>query len=92
MTKYIAKRKPTYIFNVQDRNKYRQHIQDFRLEAIELMFLILNKCICDSSVQVQYLITDSPSTRQKAILLISLLMNSNNIPFLSDSIESILIN
>ena len=87
MTKYIAKREPTHVFNIQEGDKYRQHIQGRRLGSMELIFLILGECICDSSVRVQYLITDPPSTRQKAILPISLLINSNDTPFWPDSIE-----
>jgi len=87
MTKYIAKREPTHIFNIQEGDKYRQHIQGRRLGAMELMFLILGETICNSSVKVQYLITDPPSVRQKTILPISLLMNSSDTPFYPDSIE-----
>jgi DNA replication protein DnaC len=89
MTKYIVKREPTHLFNIQDGDKYRQHIQGRRLGAMELMFLILGETICDSSVRVQYLVTDPPSVRQKSILPVSLLVNSsdNDIPFWPDSIE-----
>ena len=53
------------------------------------MFLILGESICDSSIKVQYLVTDPPSVRQKSILPIPLLINSNDndIPFWPDSIE-----
>ena len=56
---------------------------------MELMFLILGESICNSSIKVQYLITDPPNIRQKSILPISLLMNlnDNDIPFYPDSIE-----
>src|SRR4051812_41978304 len=89
MTKYIAKREPTHIFNIQEGDKYRQHVQSHRLEMMELMFLILRETICNSSIKVQYLITDPPSIRQKSILPISLLMNleNNDTSFYSDSIE-----
>ncbi|RIA85512.1 hypothetical protein C1645_830714 [Glomus cerebriforme] len=87
MTKYIAKREPTHIFNIQEGDKYRQHIQGHRLGTMELMFLILGEPICNSSVKVQYLVTDPPSVRQKSILPISLLMDSNDTPFYPDSIE-----
>jgi PIF1-like helicase/Helitron helicase-like domain at N-terminus len=89
MTKYIVKREPTHLFNIQDGDKYRQHIQGRRLGAMELMFLILGESICDSSVRVQYLVTDPPSVRQKSILPVSLLINSgeDDIPFWPDSIE-----
>ena len=50
MTKYIAKREPTHIFNIQDGDKYRQHIQVRRLGSMELMFLILGECICSSTI------------------------------------------
>ncbi|GBB97610.1 hypothetical protein RclHR1_30110001 [Rhizophagus clarus] len=87
MTKYIAKREPTHIFNIQEDDKYRQHIQGRRLGTMELMFLILGETICNSSVKVQYLVTDPPSTRQKSVLPISLLKVSNETPFYPDSIE-----
>ncbi|GES92241.1 Pif1-like helicase domain-containing protein [Rhizophagus clarus] len=87
MTKYIAKREPTHIFNIQEDDKYRQHIQGRRLGTMELIFLILGETICNSSVKVQYLVTDPPSTRQKSVLPISLLKVSNETPFYPDSIE-----
>ncbi|GES73489.1 DNA helicase Pif1, ATP-dependent [Rhizophagus clarus] len=82
-----SSREPTHIFNIQEDDKYRQHIQGRRLGTMELMFLILGETICNSSVKVQYLVTDPPSTRQKSVLPISLLKVSNETPFYPDSIE-----
>ena len=87
MIKYIAKREPTHVFNIQEGDKYRQHVQGRRLGAMELMFLILGEVICNSSIKVQYLVTDPSSVRQKSILPISLLIDSDDTPFYPDSIE-----
>ena len=73
VTKYIAKPEPSHVFNITDNDKFREHIIARRLGAIKAMFLILGKAICNSSIQVKYLVTDPPNSRSKAVLPIHLI-------------------
>ncbi len=46
----MIKFKPSHIFNITDNNKFREHVIAKRLDAMEAMFLILGKPICNSSI------------------------------------------
>ncbi|EXX64061.1 hypothetical protein RirG_146390 [Rhizophagus irregularis DAOM 197198w] len=73
LTKYIAKSELSHVFNIQEDDKFKEHIVARRLGSMELMFLILGETICNSSCAVTYLTTDPPTSRQKAIRPIYLL-------------------
>ena len=83
----MIKFKPSHIFNITDNNKFREYIIARRLDAMETMFLILSKPICNSSIQVKYLNTDLLNIKSKAVLLIHLLINEDDDPYFTDSIE-----
>ncbi|CAG8772328.1 8334_t:CDS:1, partial [Ambispora leptoticha] len=63
ITKYISKSEPTHLFNIQEQLCYREYIHARRMGSMELMFLLLGERITNSSIQVQFLTTDPPSTR-----------------------------
>ena len=48
---------------------------------MELIFLILDETICNSSCTVTYLTIDPPINRQKAIRLIYLINEDNDNPY-----------
>ena len=87
ITKYVTKAEPFHVFNITENNKLKEHIIARRLGAMEAMFLILSKTICNSSIQVKYLNTDSTNSRSKAVLPIHLLTNENEDPYFKNSIE-----
>ncbi len=87
LIKYIAKSEPSHIFNIKKDDKFREHIIARRLSSIKLMFLILDETICNSSYAVTYLTTDPPTSRQKAIRLISLINENDNDPYWKNHIE-----
>jgi hypothetical protein len=55
VTKYATKAEPTEVFDIQDEDSYRKHVQARRLGAMELMILLLQYPITRSSTAVQYL-------------------------------------
>src|ERR1044072_6735461 len=87
LIKYIVKSEPSHIFNIKEGDKFREHVVARRLGSIELIFLILDKTICNSSCTVTYLTTDPPISRQKAIRLIYLINNDDNNSYWSNHIE-----
>jgi hypothetical protein len=87
LTKYVAKTEPSHVFNISDGDHYREHIIARRLSSMECMFLLLGETICNSSVQVKYLPTDSPSTRVKAIKPIFAIHAEDEDPYWKDCIE-----
>ena len=87
LTKYIAKSEPTYVFNIKEGDKFREHIVARRLGSMELMFLILGETICNSSNTVTYLTTEPPTSRQKAIRPISLISEDDDDPYWKNHIE-----
>ncbi|CAJ0864451.1 1012_t:CDS:2 [Entrophospora sp. SA101] len=68
INKYIAKPEPSHLFNVKEGDLFREYVHARRLGSMELMFLLLGETICNSSVQVKYIVTDPPSVRSKCIL------------------------
>ncbi|GBC19376.2 PIF1-like helicase domain-containing protein [Rhizophagus irregularis DAOM 181602=DAOM 197198] len=86
LTKYIAKSEPSHVFNIQEGDKFKEHIVARRLGSMELMFLILGETICNSSCAVTYLTTDPPTSRQKAIRPIYLI-DENDDPYWKNHIE-----
>ena len=54
---------------------------------MELIFLLLGEKICNSSIQVLYLITEPPSTRSKAIMPLSMIDPDDEDPYWTDRIE-----
>jgi hypothetical protein len=87
LTKYVLKSEPTYVFNISEGDKYREHIVARRLSSIECMFLLLGETICNSSVQVKYLPTEPPTTRSRAIRPISTILDDEEDPYWKDTIE-----
>ncbi|CAJ0908476.1 3669_t:CDS:2 [Entrophospora sp. SA101] len=85
--KYVTKSEPSHIFNIREGDKYREHVQARRLGSMELMFLLLGKTICDSSNSVEFLTTDPPTMRNKAIKPINYLLNDEESPYWNDHIE-----
>ncbi len=66
VTKYIVKSESSHIFNIMNNDKSRKYIIAKRLEAIEVIFLILGKTICNFSIQIKYLNIDPLNIRSKA--------------------------
>src|ERR1700733_1801323 len=87
LSKYVVKSEPTYVFNISEGDKYRDHIIARRLSSIECMFLLLGETICNSSVQVKYLPTEPPTTRSRAIRPIATISNDEEDPYWKDTIE-----
>src|SRR6266542_1462519 len=87
LTKYIAKSKPSHVFNIKEGDKFREYIVAHRLSSMELMFLILGETICNSSCAVTYLITDPLTSRQKAIRPISLINENDDDSYWKNYIE-----
>jgi hypothetical protein len=87
ITKYIAKSEPSHLFNLREGNLFREYVHARRLGSMEIMFLLLGEKICNSSVQVLYLITEPPSTRSKAIMPLSLIDPDDDDPYWKDRIE-----
>jgi len=87
LTKYIAKSEPSHVFNIKEGDKFREHVIARRLGSMELMFLILGETICNSSCAVTYLITDPPTSRQKAIRPIYLINENDDDPYWKNYIE-----
>jgi hypothetical protein len=87
LTKYVVKSEPSYIFNISDGDKYREHILARRLSSMECMFLLLNETICNSSVQVKYLPTEPPTIRSRSIRPISTILDDEDDPYWKDTIE-----
>src|ERR1043165_8479235 len=78
LTKYIVKSEPSHIFNIKEGDKFREHVVARRLGSMELIFLILGETICNSSCTVTYLITDPPTSIQKAICPIYLINDNDD--------------
>ena len=87
LTKYVVKSEPSYVFNVSEGDKYREHIVARRLSSMESMFLLLGETICNSSIQVKYLPTELPITRTRAIRPISTISDDDDDPYWKDTIE-----
>jgi hypothetical protein len=87
LTKYVVKSEPSYVFNVSEGDKYREHIIARRLSSMECMFLLLGETICNSSVQVKYLPTEPPTTRIRAVRPISTISDDDEDPYWKDAIE-----
>src|SRR5215471_15242662 len=87
ITKYIVKSEPSYLFNVKENNLFREYVHARKLGSIELMFLLLGEKICNSSIQVLYLITDSSSIHSKTIMPLSLINPDDDDPYWKDHIE-----
>jgi hypothetical protein len=87
INKYIAKAEPSHLFNVREGDLYHEYVHARRLGSMELMFLLLGEKICNSSIQVLYLITDPPSIRSKAIMPLSLIDPDDEDPYWTDRIE-----
>jgi len=88
MTKYISKAEPSHVFNISENNRYYRHVLGRRLGAMEVVFLITGETICNSSATVNFLQTDPPNIRSKALLPVeSLLQNPEN-PYYIDTIEN----
>ncbi|RHZ66852.1 hypothetical protein Glove_304g8 [Diversispora epigaea] len=86
ITKYIAKPEPSHLFNIHESTNYREYIHARRMGSMEIM-LLLGEKICNSSIQVMYLITDPPSICSKAIKPLSLLNSNDDEPYWTDHIE-----
>ena len=87
INKYILKPEPSHLFNIQEGNLYREHVHARRMGSMEVMFLLLSEKICDSSVQVKYLVTDPPNMRSKCILPMSMISLDDDDPYWKDQIE-----
>src|SRR5271154_1569708 len=87
INKYIAKTEPSHLFNVREGNLFHEYVHARRLGSMELMFLLLGERICNSSVQVLYLITEPPATHSKVIIPLSLIDPDDEDPYWKDRIE-----
>ena len=54
---------------------------------MECMFLLLGETICNSSVQVKYLPTESPTTHSRAIRPLSTISDDDDDPYWKDTVE-----
>src|SRR5215216_4319983 len=86
MVKYIIKREPSHIFNIQEGDVLREHVIVRRLSSIELMFLLLGYQICNSSATVKFLTTDPPNLRTRVILLVHMIDKTDDNPYYDDNI------
>jgi hypothetical protein len=84
--KYIAKCEPSHIFNIHENDKLREHVVARRLSSMELMFLLLDHQICNSSMTVKFLSTEPPTTRTRAILPIYMIDENDDNPYYDDTI------
>ena len=87
LSKYVVKSEPSYVFNVSEGDKYREHVVARRLSSVECMFLLLNETICNSSIQVKYLPTEPPNIRSRSIRPISTISDDDDDPYWKDAIE-----
>ena len=58
MSKYIAKREPSHVFNIRENDLFKEHVIARRLRSMELMFLLLGHSICNSSSTVKFITID----------------------------------
>ncbi|CAB4412311.1 unnamed protein product [Rhizophagus irregularis] len=86
MIKYIAKKEPSHVFNIQENNLLREHIIARRLGSMELMFLLLGHQICNSSATVKFLTTEPPQTRNRTIIPIYMIEEDDENPYYDDNI------
>ncbi|EXX69470.1 PIF1-like helicase domain-containing protein [Rhizophagus irregularis DAOM 181602=DAOM 197198] len=86
MSKYIAKREPSHVFNINENDLLREHVVARRLGSMELMFLLLGHTICNSSATVKFITTEPPPTRSRTILPIYMLEEEDTNPFYDDTI------
>ncbi|RHZ77740.1 hypothetical protein Glove_173g25 [Diversispora epigaea] len=86
IVKYIAKQKPSHIFNIHENDKLREYVVARRLGSMELMFLLLGHQICNSSMTVKFLSTEPPITRTRAILPIYMIDENDENPYYDDTI------
>ncbi|RHZ81307.1 hypothetical protein Glove_122g28 [Diversispora epigaea] len=86
IVKYITKREPSHIFNIQENDTLREHIIARRLGSMELMFLLLGHQICNSSITVKFLTTEPPTLRTCAILPIYMINETDENPYYDDTI------
>ena len=87
LSKYVVKSEPSYVFNVSEGDKYREHVVARRLSSVECMFLLLNETICNSLVQVKYLPTEPPNIRSCSIKPISIISDDDDDPYWKNAIE-----
>lgn len=66
---------------------YYEFVYAWWMESIEIMFLLLGECITNSLTQVQFLMTDPPHIRSKAILSLYMIDPLDNNLYWSDKIE-----
>lgn len=90
INKYIAKPEPSHLFNVKEGDLFHEYVHARRLGSMELMFLLLGETICNSSVQVKYIVTDPPSVRSKCILPFSRINLDDDELYWKDLIEKYL--
>ena len=81
MTKYISKTEPTHLYNIQESNRFYQHIVGRTFGSMEIIFLTTGETICNSSATVIFLPTDPPSLRSKAILPVQALLQNPDSPY-----------
>ncbi|CAG8828782.1 2880_t:CDS:2, partial [Gigaspora margarita] len=87
ITKYISKPEPTHLFNIHDQLYYREYIHARCMGSMELMFLLLGERIVNSLIQVQYLTTDPPTIRSKAVLPLHIIDPLDDDLFWNDKIK-----
>ena len=87
LTKYISKSEPSHVFNIQEGDKFREHVVARRLGSMELMFLILGETICNSSCAVIYLTTDPSTSRLKAIHPVYSINENDDNPYWANHID-----
>ena len=86
LSKYVVKREPSHIFNIYKNDSLREHIITRRLESMELIFLLLDHTICNSSTTVKFLTTDPPTTRTRTVLPAHLIEEDDENPFYDDTV------
>ena len=86
MSKYIAKKEPPHVFNINENDLLREHIIARRMGSMELTFLNPGHPICNSSATVKFITTEPPTTRTRAILPIYMLEEDDDNPYYDDAI------
>ncbi len=88
VVKYMIKDEPSDNFIVKDIDSFQQHVQARRMSSMEIMFLLLEEKICDSTRTVIFLPTTSPAMRRKAVIPIYLINEENSeYPYWDDLID-----
>src|SRR6185369_11191405 len=87
VTKYVTKPEPSEIFDIDDQDSYRKHIQGRKLGAMELMILLLQYEITRCTIKVQYLPSAPSNMRIRAVKPIHMQLKESETPYWDDAID-----